>query len=525
MSSQDQNGPSGADPRSTVSAGEQVAADEALTQLGTAHWHQQWYEVLELAEKHWRLLLKYGFEEIQNALGDVPEDAFVSYPRARTLSRIICPGREIPADTRPHTELGLADATLQMIDTRLRGEVAAASKTALASEARAERAMGHEIQLPAAEFRVYFEQAGSCHLLAGEVHHARRCLTRISSPVQESISVGQRRDVLGKLALIAAVTGHMHSARGLVETADPLPRRTGWLHDLAESTLKSSAALARVEALDPTSIQFPVTGIGAETSADEFWFAGRLVETRWALAWGEPAAVLSNIREDRRERITPLSGDSLAATVITACEVRLLLALGQPEEAAQLLAATSVRHPMLQVNRARLQLSRDEPWEALAELAPILHTVHPWLYARMEGLILAANARHRLGHSDEVAALLGRALAMGQADGMTTPWASLDPEVPAPVQSLDGLAPVLERLRTARTRPFPTPKLTRTLLSTREWQVLTVLSQGLTFEEAARRQYVSRNTIKTQVRSIYRKLGVASLPEAIAKGYELGLIE
>ncbi len=55
------------------------------------------------------------------------------------------------------------------------------------------------------------------------------------------------------------------------------------------------------------------------------------------------------------------------------------------------------------------------------------------------------------------------------------------------------------------------PRLTK-----RELVVLSHLERDLTLEEIAGRLFVSRNTVKTQVRSLYRKLGVSTRAEAVA---------
>lgn len=55
-------------------------------------------------------------------------------------------------------------------------------------------------------------------------------------------------------------------------------------------------------------------------------------------------------------------------------------------------------------------------------------------------------------------------------------------------------------------------------LSRRETAVLYELVEGFTLEQIARRLFVSRNTVKTQVSSLYRKLDVATRPEAIEQG-------
>jgi LuxR family maltose regulon positive regulatory protein len=61
-------------------------------------------------------------------------------------------------------------------------------------------------------------------------------------------------------------------------------------------------------------------------------------------------------------------------------------------------------------------------------------------------------------------------------------------------------------------------------LTAAELRLLPLLSTHLSFREIGERLFVSRNTIKTQAISVYRKLGVSSRSEAIARAGELGLV-
>jgi DNA-binding CsgD family transcriptional regulator len=61
-------------------------------------------------------------------------------------------------------------------------------------------------------------------------------------------------------------------------------------------------------------------------------------------------------------------------------------------------------------------------------------------------------------------------------------------------------------------------------LSERERVVLAELRRDLSLEQIAQRLWVSRNTVKTQVRSIYRKLGVATRADAVARARTAGLV-
>jgi LuxR family maltose regulon positive regulatory protein len=62
-------------------------------------------------------------------------------------------------------------------------------------------------------------------------------------------------------------------------------------------------------------------------------------------------------------------------------------------------------------------------------------------------------------------------------------------------------------------------------LTSAELRLLPLLSSHLTFREIGARLFISRNTVKTQAISIYRKLGVTSRSDAVSRAAELGLLE
>jgi LuxR family maltose regulon positive regulatory protein len=60
-------------------------------------------------------------------------------------------------------------------------------------------------------------------------------------------------------------------------------------------------------------------------------------------------------------------------------------------------------------------------------------------------------------------------------------------------------------------------------LTSAELRLLPLLSTHLSFREIGERLYLSRNTVKTQAYSVYRKLGASSRSEAVTRTHELGL--
>jgi LuxR family maltose regulon positive regulatory protein len=62
-------------------------------------------------------------------------------------------------------------------------------------------------------------------------------------------------------------------------------------------------------------------------------------------------------------------------------------------------------------------------------------------------------------------------------------------------------------------------------LTAAELRLLPLLTTHLSFREIAERLFVSRNTVKTQAISVYRKLDASSRSEAIDRAIELGLVD
>ncbi|MBC7600304.1 MAG: response regulator transcription factor [Polaromonas sp.] len=93
-----------------------------------------------------------------------------------------------------------------------------------------------------------------------------------------------------------------------------------------------------------------------------------------------------------------------------------------------------------------------------------------------------------------------------QAPGATGALALLQPQLPAPV--------VLPSLGAAEPA----------MLSSREMEVLQLITRGFTAEEIARLVQVSSHTVQTYVRRIYSKLKVRSKAEAIYEARQQGIL-
>ena len=88
--------------------------------------------------------------------------------------------------------------------------------------------------------------------------------------------------------------------------------------------------------------------------------------------------------------------------------------------------------------------------------------------------------------------------------------------------TLVGQAPAL-RARLSKERGPSAPGASA--LTGAELRLLPLLSTHLSFPEIATQMFLSRNTVKSQAYSLYRKLGAASRSQAVTRSRELGLLE
>ena len=71
--------------------------------------------------------------------------------------------------------------------------------------------------------------------------------------------------------------------------------------------------------------------------------------------------------------------------------------------------------------------------------------------------------------------------------------------------------------------PTQRPPVAAAPLTRRERVILSNLDEDVTLEEIASKLFVTRNTVKSQVRSVYKKLGVSTRADAVACARQYGL--
>jgi LuxR family maltose regulon positive regulatory protein len=171
------------------------------------------------------------------------------------------------------------------------------------------------------------------------------------------------------------------------------------------------------------------------------------------------------------------------------------------------------------VVEARWETEHEQPREALARCREGLAQAGRWLdtHLMLPALHVEAARAHLVLNSPRAAAAhledADRLVTVLADAGALPGWAA---EVRR--QLPDGASAPAQRGSTTEPSPAPIEAL-----SSREVQVLRLLSGSMSLREIANELYLSVNTLKSHCKSVYRKLGVGSREEAVIRGRSMGL--
>src|SRR5437763_9637739 len=213
-------------------------------------------------------------------------------------------------------------------------------------------------------------------------------------------------------------------------------------------------------------------------------------------------------------------------------EARLLAAAGEHESAAAAADSAVEEHPQspeLQAVRARLALSAGDAERALAALGEPTDAAQP--VGAVERDVLRALALRALGDDRGALLELESALTRAEPEAVRRPFLSAG----------RGVRELLaEHLRRAVSHRWFASELVRRLeggssarvapaellepLSAREGEVLRFLPTMMSNADIAGELYVSVNTVKTHVKSIYRKLDVSRRQDAVRRARLLHIL-
>jgi LuxR family maltose regulon positive regulatory protein len=347
-------------------------------------------------------------------------------------------------------------------------------------------------------------------------------------------------DCLSQMALLHAVRGRLDHAVQSSQAALQLAGARGSASTAHAPVTGALLALAWVNYLRDdlaTAGDYLDQTVAAAGAAPErpLRVAGRIVAGRLRHAQADLAGAFAELSAARHE-LAGWHQPRLLLRWLTTSEAELHLAVGDTGSARRLLEKLETGNPAAQeaVAFARLQLAEGNPTGATSSLSPLVDGTMPTtdLDSLIQAWLLHAVASHALDTPDQVAASLAQAIDLAEPEEHRRVF--LDAGAPAHAllaryrDWVDASWPLLDELAQASLEPAPTavspmPVLIETL-SERERAVLRYLPTMLTFIEIGSELYISVNTTKSHVRSIYRKLGVVGRRDAVRRAQQLHLL-
>lgn len=417
--------------------------------------------------------------------------------------------------------LALIESTVLRITGRAAESVAAARRMlSLLDEA----APG-DLEEIADQEASYRHQGALSLFRAGRLLEARAAAERAGISAH-SLATGAP-DALGVAALAAVVDaarGDMRAAARTLAAIDdaafPDEMRDGYLGSLAHL----ARGVVALEQGDPER----AAAHAQRFTAGENLEHGLLFAALQAAAdlWrGSPERALRSL-EQRAQADRPRARASAQdRRVGAALTVLLHAALGQPGPARAALRDLDRSDPLAIVLQSALLLQEQSAEQVIARLSTLPAAAGPRLRAASELLIACA----ALLRDDEplAEASVRRFLATAEVHGLLTPVLLVPAEhretlwrfaarAGASEDAVAGFRAVPAPLRTAPVRVDLTP---------REHEVLRRLRDTASLPEIAAALSVSSNTVKTQVRTVYRKLDVGNRDDALRAAVLLGLFD
>ncbi|HWL00756.1 MAG TPA: LuxR C-terminal-related transcriptional regulator [Microbacteriaceae bacterium] len=402
----------------------------------------------------------------------------------------------------------------EMLAHRLRADFASALATAARLRARVERndGSGHRPIHEMASF--YLLHVGITTALSGDLDQALRDFANVRSLHPAAGAPLAEYDVALKSAVVLAALGRLTEAERTLRSAGAPPELSDPFASQLAATADAVRALVAVDRLSSDAPELVAKAV--DSNADtEMWPFALLAATRWSIATGDLVGALDQV--DRAVAARPVPRDSLFGHILYLTRAKALAIMGEVGPALRALELDeSGDAPPAAVVRARLALYTDGAEAAL--IAARRMVVQPGLgpALRAETMLVAAWAQTRLlGVPD--AATAGPLGALIAREGL---WRILQlaPErVAEQIPGTEG-APAFER-RIVHAEPSTSNRLTAN-----ELEVLELLAGPESLPQIAKRRFVSPNTIKTQVASIYRRLGVHGRQEAVAEAMRRGIL-
>lgn len=419
----------------------------------------------------------------------------------------------------------LSCAVLRVLAARVVGS-ADLAETAARDAAEAEQALPADRLERSPELTaLMLTDLGSAQLWAGRFDAARSTLSAAVDAADGLSTAFPRHEALGRLALIDFLHGRPGQAEALARGAVAEAERSGLPVAYRTGMAQLVLAAVAVDRDDLTAAQDHLDQAAATSAASRDPLMAvelAMLRSRMLVARGDPRAALSALDGMTRQPLVSAEPSPWVSDRIAMATAAAHLADGDPKAAVKVFEEQPLHSPESRAAEARARVAAGDGERALRILDALPESrdqgpaVDVWL------LLTRAQVVEATGDSPAAEGLVLRALAAARPHQLRRPFLEAGPWLgrllrrPALAREHTWLTGALAPRRAEPPRPEP--------LSAREQDVLERLAQLMSTEEIAADLHLSVNTVKTHLKSIYRKLAATRRGEAVRRARDLGLL-
>ena len=379
---------------------------------------------------------------------------------------------------------------------------------------------------------------GGGQVWTGAFDEAERNLALVEPDALELGLLFVHLNALGHHAVVDALQGRLRQASRRARDGLTIIDKRGWS---AEPQALASFLAQGLVALSRGDVELAAAHITRGLS-----LSGQQTDRTLRLALGVAAVELAVARRDANAALladnrlraglarTPLAPDLLVRWSAVAGAEALLLAerpadaierIGRPSSGNDLAAALE------RVVLAKIRLSSGQQHAAELLIEPLLVPGYPYKEPAVGAQLIRGLIAERNHRDTASLGALTTALELAQPEGIRRPFLAAGGQLAPPLlryQNLGGrqntfAAELFDVLVPARSAADAADVLVEHLTE-RELIVLRYLPTMLKAGEIASDLFVSVNTVKAHLRSMYRKLGVSNRREAVEKARGIGLL-
>jgi LuxR family maltose regulon positive regulatory protein len=368
--------------------------------------------------------------------------------------------------------------------------------------------------------------AGQTLLLTGAFRDSMPALHRAYDWSADSTFDYIEPDAAASLALSHAIDGRTDITESWLARHASSPQTSTWMEVGIRGKASAAQLLLALDRLDLDAARMHARSdpLDERLGMQEWWAFRIYAQARHALHTGTALDALDTV-DGARTRFHAWIEHSAAGPLLAAAETDLLIALGRGNQARTVAHGPHKNHPLLRTAQARLALFAGQNDTALRLATDTDWQRRSTTRARHEMHLVQAIAAQRSGD------LVSAVRALQQATDSSHATGALRPFTTVPREELAGLAmhvpaaaEILNAPAVAASRELFPERLELIELTNRERQVLERIAAGLSIHQVATALRVSYSTVRTQQRSLYRKLQAESQSDAITRAQQAGLL-